>query len=66
MLPDDFATSDLVALAESTSGLSGSDLKEMCRDAAMVPVREYMKQHSGTPAELVKLKQSVGSIHLLR
>ncbi|KAG5654306.1 hypothetical protein H0H81_004725 [Sphagnurus paluster] len=30
-------------LAELTEGHSGSDLKEMCRNAAMVPVREYMR-----------------------
>ena len=31
---------DLALLSE---GFSGSDLKEMCRNAAMVPVREYMR-----------------------
>lgn len=31
--------------ARLTAGLSGSDIKEACRDAAMVPVREYMRQH---------------------
>lgn len=30
-------------LAQQTDGLSGSDLRELCRDAAMVPVREYMR-----------------------
>lgn len=30
-------------LAERSVGLSGSDLKELCRDAAMVPVREYVR-----------------------
>lgn len=30
-------------LAERSLGLSGSDLKELCRDAAMVPVREYVR-----------------------
>jgi SpoVK/Ycf46/Vps4 family AAA+-type ATPase len=25
--------------------MSGSDIKEACRDAAMVPVREYIKYH---------------------
>jgi SpoVK/Ycf46/Vps4 family AAA+-type ATPase len=25
--------------------MSGSDIKEACRDAAMAPVREYMRQH---------------------
>ncbi|KAG4253538.1 adenosinetriphosphatase [Fusarium proliferatum] len=32
-------------VARITAGLSGSDIKEACRDAAMVPVREYMRQH---------------------
>ncbi|KAE9397514.1 hypothetical protein BT96DRAFT_71265 [Gymnopus androsaceus JB14] len=32
----------LEILARVSEGLSGSDLKEMCRTAAMVPVREYM------------------------
>ncbi|KAM0438876.1 hypothetical protein ACHAPT_001637 [Fusarium lateritium] len=32
-------------IANITAGLSGSDIKEACRDAAMVPVREYMRQH---------------------
>lgn len=40
--PDDF---DLEYVAKITAGLSGSDLKEACRDAAMAPVREYMRQH---------------------
>ncbi len=31
-------------LAFRTEGLSGSDLKEVCRNAAMMPVREYMKK----------------------
>ncbi|CAK5261955.1 unnamed protein product [Mycena citricolor] len=34
-------------LAETSSGLSGSDLREMCRNAAMVPVREFVKKTNG-------------------
>jgi SpoVK/Ycf46/Vps4 family AAA+-type ATPase len=30
-------------LAAKSVGLSGSDLKELCRNAAMVPVREYVR-----------------------
>ncbi|KAJ9083353.1 mitochondrial dynamin GTPase Msp1 [Entomophthora muscae] len=33
-------------LADLTNGLSGSDLKELCRDASMIPVRECMKTMS--------------------
>lgn len=33
----------LPTLAQHTSGLSGSDLKELCRNAAMVPVRDYVR-----------------------
>lgn len=32
-------------LARITQGMSGSDIKEACRDAAMVPVREYIREH---------------------
>lgn len=31
-------------LVRITAGMSGSDIKEACRDAAMCPVREYIKQ----------------------
>lgn len=33
----------LQQLASQTSGFSGSDLRELCRNAAMVPVRECMR-----------------------
>ncbi|KAK7025569.1 mitochondrial dynamin GTPase Msp1 [Paramarasmius palmivorus] len=32
-------------LAQISEGLSGSDLKELCRNAAMIPVREYMREN---------------------
>jgi SpoVK/Ycf46/Vps4 family AAA+-type ATPase len=35
---------DLDYIAKVTSGMSGSDIKEACRDAAMVPMREYIRQ----------------------
>ncbi|KAI5295026.1 hypothetical protein KEM52_002572 [Ascosphaera acerosa] len=43
---DDF---DLPYLVNAMSGMSGSDIKEACRDAAMVPVRELIrsKRESG-------------------
>ncbi|KAK1221153.1 mitochondrial dynamin GTPase Msp1 [Marasmius sp. AFHP31] len=33
----------LEMLAQISEGLSGSDLKELCRNAAMLPIREYMR-----------------------
>ncbi|KAK4165195.1 cystathionine beta-lyase [Cladorrhinum sp. PSN259] len=36
---------DLEYIAKVTAGLSGSDLKEACRDAAMAPMREYIREH---------------------
>ena len=41
-LAPDFSIDRLVA---ATEGYSGSDIKEMCRNAAMVPLREYFKVH---------------------
>lgn len=35
---------DLDYLVRMSAGMSGSDIKETCRDAAMVPVREYIRQ----------------------
>ncbi|OJJ95895.1 hypothetical protein ASPACDRAFT_126165 [Aspergillus aculeatus ATCC 16872] len=35
---------DLHYLVKAMSGMSGSDIKEACRDAAMVPVRELIRQ----------------------
>ncbi|KAK4698469.1 ATPase family AAA domain-containing protein 1, partial [Phenoliferia sp. Uapishka_3] len=38
-------TFNIDTLVRRTDGLSGSDLKESCRNAAMVPVRDYMRSH---------------------
>jgi len=35
---------DLEYLVNATTGMSGSDIKEACRDAAMVPIRELIRQ----------------------
>jgi len=35
---------DMNMLVRVSAGMSGSDIKEACRDAAMVPVREYIKE----------------------
>lgn len=53
---------DLDALVRVSAGMSGSDIKEACRDAAMVPIREYIKNakangktiRSGIKAEAVR------------
>jgi len=37
----------MTSLAEATEGHSGSDLRELCRNAAMVPVREFMRSAEG-------------------
>ncbi|KAF1987443.1 AAA-domain-containing protein [Aulographum hederae CBS 113979] len=39
----DHANFDLDYLVRVSAGMSGSDIKEACRDAAMCPVREYIK-----------------------
>ncbi|KAK9457327.1 P-loop containing nucleoside triphosphate hydrolase protein, partial [Dipodascopsis uninucleata] len=36
---------DLDMVVTKTNGMSGSDIKEICRDAAMVPAREYFRLH---------------------
>ncbi|KAH9850182.1 ATPase [Lenzites betulinus] len=41
-------------LAEQADGLSGSDLKELCRNAAMRPMREFMRQADGDVEKLGK------------
>jgi len=47
---------DLEYLVRVTAGMSGSDIKEACRDAAMVPVREFirLKKASGADMDAVK------------
>jgi len=46
-------------LAELTEGLSGSDLRELCRNAAMVPVREFMR-NSGHDVQILEKGQEEG------
>ena len=41
-------------LATQTADLSGSDLKELCRNAVMTPVREYLRSQGGNTAMLEK------------
>ncbi|KAI0292414.1 AAA-domain-containing protein [Russula brevipes] len=42
------------ALAEYSKGKSGSDLKELCRNAAMLPVRELVRKAKGNVALLAR------------
>lgn len=43
---------DLEYLVRVTAGMSGSDIKEACRDAAMVPVREFIRQRKAAGAQM--------------
>lgn len=36
---------DLEYIVANTRGFSGSDLRELCREAAILPVREYIKEN---------------------
>jgi len=41
-------------LAQRSVGMSGSDLRELCRNAAMLPVREYVRETSSDQEALAK------------
>ncbi|KAL3475266.1 P-loop containing nucleoside triphosphate hydrolase protein [Aspergillus californicus] len=43
---------DLHYLVKAMAGMSGSDIKEACRDAAMVPVREFIRRKKAQGAEI--------------
>lgn len=47
---------DAEYLARATAGMSGSELKEACRDAAMIPVREMIaaQRQNGQPMNQVR------------
>ena len=47
---------DLDYLVKITSGLSGSDLKEACRDAAMVPVREMIRSRQAQGLDMARAR----------
>jgi len=51
-------------LAEYAQGKSGSDLKELCRNAAMVPVRELVRKANGDVAVLARGQEEVRSLLL--
>ena len=50
-------------LAEHAKGKSGSDLKEVCRNAAMLPVREFVRKANGDVSLLARGQEEV-SLHL--
>ena len=59
-LSSDFS---IAALARRTDGLSGSDLRETCRNAAMSPVRELMREKGKTGKEgLEAARQEVSEL----
>ncbi|KAH9908796.1 AAA-domain-containing protein [Xylariomycetidae sp. FL2044] len=47
--PDHF---NIDYVARVTAGMSGSDIKEACRDAAMVPVREFIREHRASGSSM--------------
>ena len=49
---------DLEYLVRVTAGMSGSDIKEACRDAAMVPVREYIRQKKAAGSQMDAVNSS--------
>lgn len=49
---------DIDYVAKVTAGMSGSDLKEACRDAAMIPMREYIREHRASGAAMSSIDPS--------
>ncbi|KAH0181998.1 ATPase family AAA domain-containing protein 1, partial [Aureobasidium melanogenum] len=55
---------DLETLVKVSAGMSGSDIKEACRDAAMVPVREYIREAKSRGANMKGVKaEDVRGLH---
>jgi ATPase family AAA domain-containing protein 1 len=61
--PDNF---DIEYLTRVMAGMSGSDIKEACRDAAMVPVREFMKVQREQGATMAGVRADANSIRGVR
>ncbi|KAL4759711.1 protein-degrading AAA family ATPase MSP1 [Aspergillus foveolatus] len=49
---------DLHYLVKAMAGMSGSDIKEACRDAAMVPVREFIRQKTAQGLKITSVDPS--------
>lgn len=49
---------DMDYVAKVTAGMSGSDIKEACRDAAMIPMREYIREHRASGAAMSSVDPS--------
>lgn len=52
----------MVTLAEKTEDLSGSDLKELSRNAAMLPMREMLREVGDDSEELARLHKEARKI----
>lgn len=53
---------DMDLLVQASNGMSGSDIKEACREAAMEPVREYIRRTkvNGRPTRSIKPEEIRG------
>ncbi|KAJ8933825.1 hypothetical protein NQ314_013746 [Rhamnusium bicolor] len=54
---------DVQAIAKSTDGFSGSDLRELCRNASIYRVRDYVRNHIDNPRAKTSLNDSEDEYH---
>lgn len=54
---------DIEALAKSTEGFSGSDLRELCRNASVYRVRDYLRTHIESTAPTSSKNESDEEFH---
>jgi ATPase family AAA domain-containing protein 1 len=57
---------DVEYLTRVMAGMSGSDIKEACRDAAMVPVREFMKEQREQGTAMTGVRADANAIRGVR